>query len=52
MKESIIHVHGKSGSAEEPKHYKPLFPNCEIIERLKKDTVQKQSSSAARKSAY
>lgn len=37
MKESIIYVHGKSGSAEETKHYKPLFPNCEIIERLKKE---------------
>lgn len=37
MKESIIYVHGKSGSTEETKHYKPLFPNCEIIERLKKE---------------
>lgn len=31
MKESIIYVHGKDGSAEEAGHYKPLFPNCEVI---------------------
>lgn len=31
MKESIIYVHGKDGSAEEADHYKPLFPNCEVI---------------------
>ena len=31
MKESIIYVHGKSGSAEESDHYKSLFPNCEVI---------------------
>ena len=31
MKESIIYVHGKGGSAEEADHYKPLFPNCEVI---------------------
>lgn len=31
MKESIIYVHGKGGSAEEAGHYKPLFPNCEVI---------------------
>lgn len=31
MKESVIYVHGKGGSAEEADHYKPLLPNCEII---------------------
>ena len=31
MKESIIYVHGKGGSAAEAGHYKPLFPNCEVI---------------------
>ena len=31
MKESMIYVHGKGGSAEEANHYKPLFPNCEVI---------------------
>ena len=31
MKESMIYVHGKGGSAEEAEHYKPLFPNCEVI---------------------
>ena len=31
MKESMIYVHGKGGSAEEAEHYKLLFPNCEVI---------------------
>ena len=31
MKESVIYVHGKGGSAGEAEHYKPLFPNCEVI---------------------
>ena len=31
MRESIIYVHGKDGSAEEASHYKPHFPNCEVI---------------------
>ena len=31
MKETLIYVHGKGGSAEEAGHYKPLFPNCEVI---------------------
>ena len=31
MREILIYVHGKGGSAEEAGHYKPLFPNCEVI---------------------
>ena len=31
MKEILVYVHGKGGSAEEAAHYKPLFPNCEVI---------------------
>ena len=31
MRQSIIYVHGKGGSAAEAGHYKPLFPNCEVI---------------------
>ena len=31
MKEILIYIHGKGGSAEEAAHYKPLFPNCEVI---------------------
>ena len=31
MREILIYVHGKGGSAEEVDHYKPLFPNCEVI---------------------
>ena len=31
MKEILIYVHGKGGSTEEAGHYKPLFPNGEVI---------------------
>ena len=31
MKESILYIHGKGGAAEEAEHYKPLFPDCEVI---------------------
>jgi len=28
---AILYIHGKGGSAEESEHYKPLFPDCEVI---------------------
>lgn len=31
MKELIIYVHGKGGSAEEAGHYRPLFPNSAVV---------------------
>ena len=31
MKESVIYVHGKGGSAAEAEHYKALFPRCDVI---------------------
>ena len=31
MKNIVIYVHGKGGSAEEAGHYKPLFPQSEVI---------------------
>lgn len=31
MKNIVIYVHGKGGSAEEAEHYKSLFPDCEVI---------------------
>ena len=31
MKRIIVYVHGKGGSAAEAGHYKPQFPNCEVI---------------------
>ena len=31
MKDSIIYVHGKGGSAEEAEHYRVLFPEAEVI---------------------
>ena len=30
-KNIVIYVHGKGGSAEEAEHYKPLFPDSEVI---------------------
>ena len=31
MKGLIVYVPGKGGSVEEADHYKPLFPDCEVI---------------------
>ena len=31
MKDFIVYVHGKGGSAEEAEHYKTLFPSHEVI---------------------
>lgn len=31
MKDLMIYIHGKGGSAEEAEHYKSLFPNDEVI---------------------
>lgn len=31
MMEAIIYIHGKGGSATESEHYKPLFPDNEVI---------------------
>ena len=31
MKNAVIYIHGKGGSASESKHYKPLFPGCDVI---------------------
>ena len=27
----VIYIHGKDGSAPESEHYKPLFPDCEVM---------------------
>ena len=27
----IVYVHGKGGSADEAEHYRPLFPECEVV---------------------
>ena len=27
----ILYIHGKDGSASESEHYKPFFPDCEVI---------------------
>ena len=31
MKEIVVYVHGKGGSAQEAEHYKALFPDCEVV---------------------
>ena len=31
MKSLVIYVHGKGGNADEAEHYKPLFPNGDVI---------------------
>ena len=31
MKELVLYIHGKGGSARESEHYKPLFPECNVI---------------------
>lgn len=31
MKRLVIYVHGKGGTADESKHFKPLFVDCDVI---------------------
>ena len=31
MKELVIYIHGKGGSADEAKRYEALFPHCEVL---------------------
>ena len=31
MKNLILYIHGRGGSAAESEHYKPLFPGCEVV---------------------
>ena len=31
IKEIVIYVHGKGGSAAEAGHYRPLFPDAEVV---------------------
>ena len=31
MNKAVIYIHGKGGNASEAEHYKPLFPDCEVI---------------------
>ena len=30
MKDAVLYIHGKGGSAAESDHYKTLFPNCKV----------------------
>ena len=31
MNTAVIYIHGKGGNAAESEHYKPLFPDCDVI---------------------
>ncbi len=31
MKKLVLYIHGKGGCAGESEHYRPLFPECEVI---------------------
>ena len=31
MKDLVLYIHGKGGSAAESEHYRPLFPGCKVI---------------------
>ena len=31
MKDLVLYIHGKGGSAAEYEHYQPLFPDCEVF---------------------
>lgn len=31
MKDAVLYIHGKGGSAAECAHYRPLFPDCEVF---------------------
>ncbi len=31
MKDLILYIHGRGGSAAESEHYRPLFPGCEVL---------------------
>ena len=31
MKNAVLYIHGKGGSAAESEHYKTLFPDCDVI---------------------
>ena len=31
MKDFVLYIHGKGGSAAEYEHYRPLFPGCEVF---------------------
>ena len=31
MKTTVLYIHGKGGNSEECEHYRPLFPDCDVI---------------------
>ncbi len=51
MKKAVIYIHGKGGSATECEHYKPLFPEYDVIGILygSKDTSYENIAAFAEK---
>ena len=31
MKELVLYIHGKGGCSGESDHYRPMFPECEVV---------------------
>ena len=31
MRKAVLYIHGKGGNAAEAEHYRPLFPDCDVI---------------------
>ena len=31
MRNTVLYIHGKGGSADEAAHYRPLFPDCAVV---------------------
>lgn len=31
MRDVVLYIHGRGGSAAEAEHYRPLFPDCEVV---------------------
>lgn len=31
MKRAVVYIHGKGGNAAEAEHYRPLFPDCDVL---------------------
>ena len=31
MRKAVLYIHGKGGNAGEAEHYRPLFPDCDVI---------------------
>ena len=44
MKELVLYIHGKGGFSGESEHYKPLFPECEVVGLEIREAVTKMNA--------